>query len=167
MTRLALLALVLCAPTAYADEELITFGAVGDVMLGSLFPVPELAPDDGAGMLSEVTPVLSAVDVAFGNLEGPLVDEGVSTKCASSRSSAKPVRGKHRKRKKAKPKSCYAFQVPTRYGRYLRDAGFDVMSLANNHAMDFGADGRASSTRTLDELGIAHSGAPSQQKRRA
>jgi len=156
MIRLAILGLVLCAPAAHGDEELVTFGAVGDVMMGSLFPVPELAPDDGVGMLSEVTPVLSAVDVAFGNLEGPLVDEGVSTKCAPP----KPARGKHRKRKKAKPKSCYAFQVPTRYGRYLRDAGFDVMSLANNHAMDFGADGRASSVRTLDALGIAHSGAP-------
>ncbi|HEY7547141.1 MAG TPA: CapA family protein, partial [Blastocatellia bacterium] len=55
--------------------------------------------------------------------------------------------------------NCYAFRVPTRYGRYLKEAGFDVMSLANNHAMDFGAEGRASSARTLDALGIAHSGA--------
>ncbi|MGH9579200.1 MAG: CapA family protein, partial [Terriglobales bacterium] len=54
----------------------------------------------------------------------------------------------------------YAFRVPTRYGPHLKKAGFDVMSLANNHVMDFGLEGRASSAKTLDELGIAHSGAP-------
>jgi poly-gamma-glutamate capsule biosynthesis protein CapA/YwtB (metallophosphatase superfamily) len=48
--------------------------------------------------------------------------------------------------------------VPTRYGRYLQEAGFDVMSLANNHAMDFGVEGRRSSMKVLDKLGIAHSG---------
>src|SRR5258708_24210904 len=32
------------------------------------------------------------------------------------------------------------------------------MGLANNHAMDFGAEGRASSRAVLDAKGIAHSG---------
>jgi poly-gamma-glutamate capsule biosynthesis protein CapA/YwtB (metallophosphatase superfamily) len=54
--------------------------------------------------------------------------------------------------------SCYVFRSPTRYATYLRDAGFDVMSLANNHAQDFGDPGRDSSMRTLDDVGIRHSG---------
>ena len=153
-----------------------TFAAVGDVMLGSTFPDEtgkNLPPEDGKHILEELTPVLSAADITFGNLEGPMIDGGVSTKCGSSstglRSASPPARQSltgpptssvHRKHpRKAQPaKSCYAFRVPTRYGQYLKDAGFDVMGLANNHAMDFGEDGRQSSLRTLDALGIAHSG---------
>lgn len=122
----------------------IVFAAVGDVMLGSAFPDDGgLPPDDGAGELAEVAPILSAADVAFGNLEGPLADGGTSEKCAHSR-----------------PGRCYAFRVPTRYGRTLRQAGFTVMSLANNHAGDFGPAGRESTRRALDAVGIAHSGEP-------
>ena len=46
----------------------VTFAAVGDVMLGSSFPDETgglLPPDDGAGLLAEVAPLLSAADVAF------------------------------------------------------------------------------------------------------
>jgi poly-gamma-glutamate capsule biosynthesis protein CapA/YwtB (metallophosphatase superfamily) len=50
------------------------------------------------------------------------------------------------------------FRSPTRYATYLRDAGFDVMSLANNHAQDFGDPGRSSSMQALDNVGIQHSG---------
>lgn len=124
------------------DEIVVT--AVGDVMLGTTFPDDsggDLPPNDGAGLLVEVTPILKRGDVVFGNLEGPLVDGGASAKC----------RGK-------KEGTCYAFRVPTRYGAYLKSAGFTVMGLANNHAMDFGAEGRASSRHVLDEQGIAHSG---------
>lgn len=107
-----------------------------------------LPPDDGARLLEEVAPVLRAADVAFGNLEGPLVDTGTSEKCARSR-----------------PGRCYAFRVPTRYGRHLADAGFDVMSLANNHAGDFGEAGRASTRAVLDALGIRYAGAPGEVAR--
>lgn len=134
--------------------ETFSFAAVGDVMLGSTFPDEtggSLPPDDGKHLLDEVSSVLSRNDIVFGNLEGPLVDGGVSTKCG-------PPPSPKSKKKKAKPKSCYAFRVPTRYGQYLKDAGFDVMGLANNHAMDFGEEGRQSSIKTLDALGIAHSG---------
>jgi len=111
-------------------------------MLGSTWPDESgLPPNDGRDLLKEVTPILSAVDIAFGNLEGPMIDGGASAKCPPGRA------------------NCYAFRVPTRYGKHLKDAGFDVMSLANNHAMDFGAEGRATSARVLDTLGIKHSGA--------
>jgi Bacterial capsule synthesis protein PGA_cap len=122
------------------DEIVVT--AVGDVMLGTTFPDDSgLPPNDGAELLQEVTPILKRGDVIFGNLEGPLVDAGVSAKC----------RGK-------KEGTCYAFRVPTRYGAHLKSAGFTVMGLANNHAMDFGAEGRESSRHVLEEQGIGHSG---------
>jgi hypothetical protein len=122
------------------DEIIVT--AVGDVMLGTTFPDEStLPPNDGADLLTEVTPFLKRGDVVYGNLEGPIVDGGDSGKC-------------HGK----KIGTCFAFRVPTRYGRYLKDAGFTVMGLANNHAMDFGLEGRASSRQVLDALQIAHTG---------
>jgi Bacterial capsule synthesis protein PGA_cap len=129
----------------------ITFAAVGDVMLGSTFPDETgglLPPDDGKALLAEVTPLLARADVAFANLEGPLADSGTSEKCARS-----------------KPGRCYAFRVPTRYGKLLAEAGVDVVSLANNHAGDFGDAGRASTRATLDALGIRHAGAPGEVAR--
>jgi hypothetical protein len=122
------------------DEIIVT--AVGDVMLGTTFPdESSLPPNDGAGLLAEVTPFLKRGDVVYGNLEGPIVDGGVSAKC----------RGK-------KEGTCFAFRVPTRYGKYLKDAGFTAMGLANNHAMDFGLEGRASSRQVLAAVQIAHTG---------
>ncbi len=122
------------------DEMVIT--AVGDVMLGTTFPDESaLPPNDGADLLTEVTPFLKRGDVVYGNLEGPIVDGGVSAKC----------RGK-------KEGTCFAFRVPTRYGKYLKGAGFTAMGLANNHAMDFGLEGRASSRQVLDAAQIAHTG---------
>lgn len=123
------------------NKEPITIAAVGDVMLGSPYPNDSrMPPNDGADLLKGVTPILSAADIAFGNLEGPIVDVGTSGKC-SPRST-----------------KCFAFRVPTRYGKYLKLAGFDVMSVANNHAGDFGEVGRASTQKVLDEQGIKYAG---------
>ena len=118
--------------------------AVGDLMIGSAFPEGVLPPDDGVGTFDDVGPWLRDADLTFGNLEGPLCDEGVSDKCSPD----KP------------PGSCYAFRSPTRYGAYYKAAGFDVMSTANNHASDFGPECRATTEATLQSLGIAHSGRP-------
>ena len=119
----------------------ITIAAGGDMMLGSPFPnASRMPPNDGRDLLKPVAPIFTAADIAFGNLEGPLIDGGISSKCGKGRS------------------KCFAFKMPTRYGKYLKDAGFDVMSVANNHAGDFGAAGRASTRKTLDALGIKHAG---------
>lgn len=123
------------------NREPITITAVGDIMLGSPYPnESRMPPNDGADLLKDVTPVLSAADIAFGNLEGPMVDGGASSKCRPGST------------------RCFAFRMPTRYGKYLKAAGFDVMSLANNHAGDFGDIGRSTTRRVLDELGIKHAG---------
>ena len=132
------------SPTvALTPNEAILFAAVGDVMIGSTFPdESRLPPQDGAELLKPFTSILSAADVTFGNLEGPLLEGAVSSKCGSSSSAG----------------SCYAFRMPPRYGQYLKDAGFKVMSIANNHAGDFGDAGRSSTRKVLDELGIHHAG---------
>lgn len=110
------------------------------MMIGTDFPENHLPDDDGVGFLRHVTPVLSAADIALGNLEGVLVDDGEPAKKCKN------------------PSACYLFRSPTRYAEHYRAAGFDVLSLANNHARDFGEDGRTSTMEALDAVGIHHSG---------
>ena len=118
----------------------ITFAAVGDMMIGTDYPRNTLPDDDGESFLEQVTPIISSADIAFGNLEGVLLEGGEPGKKCSN------------------PSACYLFRSPPRYARRYADAGFDVLSLANNHARDFGEDGRTASMRHLADVGIAHSG---------
>lgn len=118
----------------------MTIAAVGDMMLGTDYPQNHLPDDDGAGFLAAVTPILAAADVAFGNLEGVLLDGGEPAKKCSN------------------PDACYLFRSPSRYAEHYKAAGFDVLSLANNHARDFGDEGRLAAMQTLDAVGILHSG---------
>ena len=114
--------------------------AVGDIMLGTDFPNNRLAPDDGAQLLNAVTPILKKADITFGNLEGVLLKDGEAAKKCKKRS------------------SCYVFRSPPHYAKYLKTAGFDVLSLANNHARDFGEEGRTASMQALDAVGLHHTG---------
>ena len=118
----------------------LSIAAVGDMMIGTDYPENHLPDDDGIGFLADVAPWLWPADIAFGNLEGVLVDGGEPGKKCSN------------------PKACYLFRSPTRYVWHYRSAGFDVLSLANNHARDFGEEGRTETMQTLDRAGIHHSG---------
>ncbi|MDJ0794491.1 MAG: CapA family protein [Woeseiaceae bacterium] len=118
----------------------INIASVGDMMIGTDYPKDHLPDDDGVSFLADVTPFLEAADIAFGNLEGVLMDGGEPAKKCSN------------------PNACYLFRSPTRYAQHYRNAGFDVMSLANNHARDFGEEGRDSSARALLKVGITASG---------
>ena len=118
----------------------ISIAAVGDMMLGTDYPENHLPDDDGIAFLGKVAPFIAAADIAFGNLEGVLVNGGEPGKKCSN------------------PKACYLFRSPTRYAYHYRAAGFDVLSLANNHARDFGEEGRDSSMRAIASAGMHHSG---------
>jgi len=118
----------------------LSIAAVGDMMLGTDFPENHLPDDDGVSFLAAVTPSLTAADVTFGNLEGVLVDGGTPAKKCKN------------------PSACYLFRSPTRYAEHFRAAGFDVLSLANNHARDFGEEGRTATMQALDAASIHHSG---------
>lgn len=114
--------------------------AVGDIMLGTDFPRNQLPPDDGKQLLQHVSSILASADITFGNFEGTLLDGGEPAKTCKD------------------PKHCYLFRTPPYYAKNLVNAGFDVVSLANNHARDFGEMGRAASMTALDQHGIRHSG---------
>ena len=53
----------------------------------------------------------------------------------------------------------YRLRAPLSATATLRDAGFDVLGLANNHALDFGPGGVAETVARLREAGIAAVGA--------
>jgi poly-gamma-glutamate capsule biosynthesis protein CapA/YwtB (metallophosphatase superfamily) len=118
----------------------VSIASVGDMMIGTDYPQNHLPDDDGASFLQDVTPLISAADIAFGNLEGVLIDGGTPGKKCSN------------------PKACYLFRSPTRYADHFKNAGFDVLSLANNHARDFGEEGRSSSMEAIQARGMHHSG---------
>ncbi len=125
----------------YARKDTLTFIGVGDIMMGTNYPnTHRLPPNDGKDLLKEVYDTLASADITMGNLEGVLLDSGgVAKSCRN-------------------PDVCYVFRSPTRYVQNLTRAGFDIMSLANNHAGDFADGGRKSSMKTLDNAGINYAG---------
>ena len=114
---------------------------VGDMMLGTNYPSKSyLPPNGGKDLLADVDHILMGADVTFGNLEGTLLTKGGTAKRCSN------------------PNACYAFRSPDEYAAHFSRAGFDVLSLANNHSGDFGPSGRANTKRLLDEQGIYYAG---------
>lgn len=114
---------------------------VGDIMMGTNFPNDTyLPPSNGEQLLGEVTDILSSADVTFGNLEGVILNEGGKQKYCKN------------------PKLCYLFRSPDSYVNNLKKAGFDVLSTANNHAGDFGNEGRNNTIKVLDSLNFHHAG---------
>lgn len=111
-------------------------------MLGSNFPSASyLPPNGGSEVLAQVDSILRLGDLTFGNLEG--VIHGAQT----------PV-----VKRCNNPDKCYAFKSPDEYALQLAAAGFDVVSVANNHINDFGSVGATNTLRMLDSAGIAYAG---------
>jgi len=127
-------------PVAPATTRRLSVASVGDIMIGTDYPENHLPDDDGVSFLRAVTPLLQDADLTIGNLEGVLMDGGTPRKECRN------------------PRACYLFRTPARYARYFVDAGFDVLSLANNHSRDFGEEGRTASMENLAAAGIRHTG---------
>ena len=124
---------------AKVPPGVVAIVATGDIVMGS---TPNLPPDGGRSFFSDVQTDLAG-DVVLGNLEGTL-SSGGSSKCGPSST------------------SCFAFQTPPSYARWLVRAGFTVMNLANNHAYDFGPEGLQETIDALDRVGLLYTGRPNQ-----
>ena len=124
------------APARKPDT--LTIAMTGDIMMGTTFPSRQLPPNNGANLFDDTKSILKRADLAVGNLEGTLCDGGTSTKGTGPHS--------------------FAFRTPTSYAPLLTDAGYDFLSMANNHANDFGQTGIESTERCLNEQGIKFSG---------
>lgn len=127
--------------TVTPPKKSINIIGVGDIMLGTNFPSDSyLPPNDGKDLLKPVDSILNDADITFGNLEGVILT------------------GKGHVKKCGDPKNCYAFKSPDHYLDYLKDAGFDVLSISNNHTGDFGSPGRENTVKRLEEEEIVFAG---------
>lgn len=110
--------------------------AVGDIMLdGTARPV--LGENGYDYPFAQVKRYFAGAQVVFGNLEGPLTERGA-----------------------AEQDKTYVFRSPPqKVSQALKAAGFNVVSLANNHTLDYGAEGLTQTMEALDAAGIAHAGA--------
>ncbi|MBK8982874.1 MAG: CapA family protein [Ignavibacteria bacterium] len=121
--------------------SLISIIAAGDVMPGTNYPSAySLPPDDGINLFDSVKYITGTADVNFCNLEGTLLDSGGKPKKCNT------------------PDNCVSFRIPEHYAGYLKDAGFDLVSTANNHSNDMGAEGKLSTINTLKKYDIEFAG---------
>lgn len=104
--------------------------AVGDVFVNR---------PDPPSVFARVASVLRQGDVVVGNYEGLNCDRG------------SPIVGK------IEAGSLHLRSAPDNI-RALESAGFNAVSLANNHNMDYGEEGLLQSIALLDKMHIAHAG---------
>ncbi|MFM8839645.1 MAG: CapA family protein [bacterium] len=121
-----------------AEEIIIT--AVGDIMMGTNYPNESTMPPRDAQLLKPVTDALRKGDVIFGNLEGPVLDSGGIPKSCSD------------------PSTCYVFRQPSYFVQELKEAGFNMLSIANNHVGDLGEPGRLNTISVLKKQDIRFAG---------
>jgi poly-gamma-glutamate synthesis protein (capsule biosynthesis protein) len=146
------LACVSCATQApgltksKTDEDLkaappeFRIAAVGDIMLGGT-AAPELQKFGYDYPFELVRPLLKQAQIVFGNLEGPLTDGGA-----------------------AEVSKQYVFRSPPdKVAPALARAGFNIVSLANNHSLDYGPQGLADTRAALVKAGIHPVGAGSNE----
>lgn len=112
----------------------ITLDAVGDIMLGR--SVGGLIAERGpAYPFDRVRPAMAAADIRFGNLELPLTERGTPAN------------------------KNYVFRAPPSVTEGLVSGGFNLLSISNNHTLDYGTDGLLDTIAALDQAGIPHAGA--------
>jgi poly-gamma-glutamate capsule biosynthesis protein CapA/YwtB (metallophosphatase superfamily) len=121
--------------TTEKAAQSLTVAAGGDVQ-GDRKVGTYIDAHGGAAALAEVEPYLQAADLAFVNLEGPISDKG--TKFAWKE---------------------YTFRSRLALAAGLASAGVDVVSMANNHAVDCGQSALLDTIARLDNVGIEHAGA--------
>lgn len=113
----------------------ITINAVGDMCFASA-PGRLIARKGGKAPLASMASLLKSADLTLGNLE-----------CALSR------------RGSAVPGKAFTFRGDPKAVQGLTAAGFDVVSLGNNHARDFGSVALQDTVSNLNKAHIAHAGA--------
>ncbi len=130
--------IVAAAKPSREKDSLISIIAVGDMMLGSNYPNSERLP--GRNILEPLKNTLQDADITIGNLEGVIADSTTVTKKCKTGS------------------NCHAFRMPPHFAAYFKEAGFDFLSIANNHSGDFGDEGILQTKKALEDQGIAFSG---------
>src|SRR5574337_294830 len=115
----------------------VTLYAVGDVMLGR--HIAKVMSRQGAEYpFREISSTLKSGDIVFGNLEAIISSKELPP---------------------AYPNKPYNFHASKNAVQALKQSGFHVLSLANNHALDYGVAPLRETKKLLSEAGIAVLGA--------
>lgn len=111
------------------EKQDIKMVAVGDITFSTAY-AKDLG--DPNARLSEVRDIISSADLSFGNLETPIAAGGTRW-----------------------PNKTFHFLAPPTAAPALFDAGFNILSVANNHTLDFGRDAFSETLQHLNAAGIA------------
>lgn len=118
----------------------VTLAFTGDIMMGTNFPdSTTVTKNNGKTLFADCDSILKSADVAIGNLEGT---------CFFGTDIETVKKG---------PNS-YSFRMPGDHIERLVEAGFDAMGTANNHAGDFGREGRLLTHENMKRVGLQYSG---------
>ncbi len=119
-------------------RDAFTLLFAGDIMLARSVQKQIEANQDPLYPFLRIADTLRSADLTFANLEGPI-----------------SARGKNQG-------SIYSFRFePVGTKSALQFAGFDVVSIANNHIWDWGSEALSDTITHLNEAGIGHAGAGS------
>ena len=120
---------------AETPPPIVWIGAVGDIMVGR--GVPQLLQRSGGTKLvfTNTLSTLRRFDFLMGNLEGAVTNRGV------------------------RADKSYTFRFQPWTLDSLSEAGFNYLSVANNHSFDFGEPGFIDTIKHLRERGFLTSGA--------
>ena len=127
------------APTEAKDDNFFTLTFVGDCTLGSTAAAWELESsfvqvvgDDYRYPFANVVDIFENDDFTLANLEGPLTEIG------------EPLQKQ------------FVFRGPPAYTAILTENSVEAVTLANNHALDYGFEGRSATMEALKEAGVSY-----------
>ncbi len=125
------------SPSRDSASSTITLLAVGDIMLsrGVQYKIETQGQGDFLFPFLKIAPELGRADIVFGNLEGTVSDKG------------------------QRVGSIYSFRAKPEVMAGLVFAGFDILSLANNHMFDYQRVSLEETMRLLTAAGMDYVGA--------
>lgn len=111
--------------------QTLTIGWTGDM-------VPASDPAYDLTVLNNVSDTLAAPNLMIGNLEGTFAHVSRTSKCSYLTS------------------MCHAFDGDPSFADALKGAGFDFISLINNHSLDYGNQGLLDTEAELNRVGLPY-----------
>jgi hypothetical protein len=122
-------------PPTRRPLDTFTFVGGGDIALTG---------NADARVFAGIRRYLRRADLVVGNLEGTLATGG-SPKCSGPAESG-----------------CFTFRGSPAWATALHSAGFTVLNVANNHALDYGTEAQGETLAALRRARIVHQGLPEQ-----
>lgn len=122
--------------TEETEPPAVTLMFVGDMMFdrGVKFMVEKNAGGSWRFLFQNIADTLKQADILFGNLEGPISERG------------------------RRIGSKYSFRFKPEIAEILKDYGFDVVSVTNNHAGDWGLEAFVDTLSYLEKNNILAAG---------